>query len=163
MKSASWIIVLVVLAIVIVIGVKQMNKKTGSPVNSTSQPVAAAIPKANDSSHSSNVLIDGKLDACLDSGKPTMAEISLGTCDICRQMVPIINAVADEWAGRVNVVNVNQVYLPKLKHLTAVQSIPTQIFYDSRGEEVKRHMGKLTKTEIELEFQKLVAKPGAKK
>jgi len=58
-----------------------------------------------------------------------------------------------EFAGKVDVRIVNVYSEPALAKEHRIQIIPTQVFMDTLGKEVFRHIGVLTRDSILLKFQ----------
>ncbi len=91
----------------------------------------AELPSAND------VVIR----AALSSGKPTVADFGARTCIPCKKMAPLLEALDLELKGKANVLFTDVWATPDLAKQYRVQMIPTQIFFNAQGKEVKRHMG----------------------
>jgi thioredoxin 1 len=82
------------------------------------------------------------------SGKPTVIDLGARTCIPCKKMAPILESLSGEYRGRANVLFID-VWEDKVSAQNfRVQMIPTQIFFNTQGKEVKRHMGFLDKTDI---------------
>ena len=63
-------------------------------------------------------------------------------------MKPILEELAAEYEGKLNVVIVEVDDHMDLARQYQIMAIPTQIFFDSSGKEVTRHMGLWPKEEI---------------
>ncbi|WP_136526746.1 thioredoxin family protein [Geomonas ferrireducens] len=91
---------------------------------------------------------DAAVASALRSGKPTVIDLGARTCIPCRKMAPILENLAAEYRGKASVlfidVNENQAAAEKFR----VQMIPTQVFFDKNGKEIKRHIGSMEKTEM---------------
>ncbi len=88
------------------------------------------------------------LPQALTNGKPTIAEFGRGTCIPCKQMKPILEEMATEFEGRLNVVIVSIDDYQALTSRYRITAIPTQICFDSQGKEVGRHIGLWPKEQI---------------
>ena len=101
----------------------------------------AASPSAAD-------LISGDPQNVPIPGMVTMVDVGAHSCIPCKMMTPIIEELSREYEGRAAIafidVWVNRDEIPKY----AIQSIPTQIFYDAEGTERYRHVGFLSKEAI---------------
>ncbi|MBI5485387.1 MAG: thioredoxin family protein [Deltaproteobacteria bacterium] len=86
--------------------------------------------------------------AALASGRPTVADFGARTCIPCKKMAPILEELSRELKGRANVTFTDVWATPGLAQDYRVQMIPTQIFFDAGGKEVKRHMGFMDKAAI---------------
>jgi thioredoxin 1 len=96
---------------------------------------------------------DADAKKALASGKPTVIDLGARHCIPCKKMAPILESLAGEYRGRVNVmfIDVNEDQAAALKF--RIQMIPTQIFFNAQGKEVKRHIGFMEKTEILKELK----------
>jgi len=95
------------------------------------------------------------LEQALSSGKPTLAEFGRGICIPCKAMKPILEELAAEYEGKLNVVIVEiDDHMDQTKQY-GIMAIPTQIFFDSSGNEQIRHMGFLPKEEIITQLRKI--------
>jgi thioredoxin 1 len=91
--------------------------------------------------------------AALASGKPTVADFGARTCIPCKKMAPILAELDREYKGKANILFTD---VHEGKNLAAnyrIQMIPTQIFFDAKGKEVKRHIGFMDKADILKELQ----------
>ena len=95
------------------------------------------------------------LGQALSSGKPTLAEFGRGICIPCKMMKPILEALAVEYKDKLNVVIVEIDEHRDLTKQHGIMAIPTQIFFDSSGQEVTRHMGFWAKEEIIAQLKKM--------
>jgi thioredoxin 1 len=77
----------------------------------------------------------------LGSGHPTVIDVGARTCIPCRKMAPILEALAATYRGKASVLFVDLHTDEATANTLRVQMIPTQIFFDAQGREVKRHIG----------------------
>jgi thioredoxin 1 len=103
----------------------------------------AELPSANDAA----------IRAALNSGKPSVIDLGARTCIPCKKMAPILESLAAEYRGKASVLFVDVYKDMAAADKFRVQMIPTQIFFDPRGKEVKRHMGFMDKAEILKELK----------
>jgi thioredoxin 1 len=96
---------------------------------------------------------------------PRIVDVGADKCIPCVMMAPILEELKKEYAGVLEVEFVDVWKNPVGAKQYGVRGIPTQIFYDANGKELKRHMGFISKQGILDEFQKLgiPLKPAAKK
>ncbi|MFC1864913.1 thioredoxin family protein [Chloroflexota bacterium] len=105
---------------------------------------------------SSNLDINSiPLEQALSSGKPTLAEFGRGICVPCKAMKPILEELAVEYIDKLNVVIVEVDEHRDLTYQYGIIAIPTQIFFDSGGKEIARHMGFWPKEEIIAQLKKM--------
>ena len=95
------------------------------------------------------------LERALSNGKPTLAEFGRGVCVPCKAMKPILEELSVEYKGRLNVVIVEIDDHLNLTRQYGIMAIPTQIFFDSSGKEITRHIGFWSKEEIIAQSKKL--------
>ncbi|MFC1893279.1 thioredoxin family protein [Chloroflexota bacterium] len=116
--------------------------KTSSPQPTkqpTSPPDLASIP----------------LEQALSSGLPTLAEFGRGICVPCKAMKPILEELATEYEGKLNVVIVEiDDHMDQTREY-GIMAIPTQIFFDGSGQEITRHVGFYAKDEIIAQLKKM--------
>ena len=105
--------------------------------------MAAELPSSNDAA----------IRVALSSGKPTVADFGARTCIPCKKMAPILEELNREMKGRANVLFTDVWKDNKLGGQYRVQMIPTQIFFDGTGKEVKRHIGFINKADIMKELK----------
>lgn len=91
--------------------------------------------------------------AALASGRPTVADFGARTCIPCKKMAPILAELDREYKGKANVLFTDVHEAKKLASAYRVQMIPTQIFFDASGKEVKRHIGFMDKAAILKELR----------
>lgn len=84
---------------------------------------------------------------------PRLVDLGASKCIPCKMMKPILEDLSDKYKGKLKVE-----FIDVWKDNTAIQkykiqSIPTQIFYDTKGKEFDRHAGYLPEKEILLKFK----------
>lgn len=96
---------------------------------------------------------EGTIRMALASGKPTVVDLGARTCIPCKKMAPILERLSREYQGEAHVLFVDVHESQDLAKKFRVQMIPTQIFFDARGTEIKRHMGFMDKPDIVKELK----------
>ncbi len=89
----------------------------------------------------------------LSSGKPTVIDLGARTCIPCKKMAPILESLAGEYRNRANVLFIDVHEDRAAADTFKVRMIPTQIFFNNKGKEVKRHIGFLDRAGITKELQ----------
>lgn len=89
----------------------------------------------------------------LSSGKPTVIDLGARTCIPCKQMAPILESLSKEYRGKASILFIDVREDQAAAEKFRVQMIPTQIFFDAKGREVKRHMGFMDKAGILKELK----------
>lgn len=91
--------------------------------------------------------------AALASGRPTLVDFGSNSCASCKKMAPFLSELDREYRNRANVLFVDVKTDEKTASAYRVQMIPTQLFFDAQGKEVKRHIGFLPKQELLRELK----------
>ena len=90
----------------------------------------------------------------LTSGKPTLAEFGWKEdCVPCKMMEPLLEELALEYEGKVNVVILRVYEQLELARQYGIIAMPTQIFFDNNGKEIARHMGFWPKEKISAQLK----------
>jgi thioredoxin 1 len=89
----------------------------------------------------------------LSSGKPTVIDLGARTCIPCKKMAPILETLSGEYRGKANVLFIDVHEDQAAARKFRVQMIPTQIFLNAQGKEVKRHIGFMDKSDILKELK----------
>jgi thioredoxin 1 len=86
---------------------------------------------------------------------PKLLDFGRGKCIPCKAMAPILKELSEEYKDRViiKVIEIDQE--PRLTAANRIRLIPTQIFFDSKNQEVFRHEGFMDKEQIKKVFQKM--------
>lgn len=89
------------------------------------------------------------------SALPKLLDFGAGTCIPCKAMAPILKELSEEYKGRIEI-RIIEVYQEKeLTRINGIRLIPTQIFFDSKNQEVFRHQGFMDKVQIKKVFDKM--------
>ena len=90
---------------------------------------------------------------------PRLVDLGRGTCIPCKMMAPILEELRVEYEGRavVEVIDLREDSQAGADY--AIRVIPTQIFFDSDGNEVWRHEGFLPKDQIIAKFAEMGVPP----
>lgn len=86
----------------------------------------------------------------LQAGKPTVAEFGSNRCNSCKQMKIVLARLIEDHGDRVGVVEVD-LFSPEGRGLVSrygIQMMPTQIFFDAKGQEIGRHLGPISIDDI---------------
>ncbi len=89
----------------------------------------------------------------LSSGKPTVIDLGARTCIPCKKMAPILESLSGEYRGKASILFIDVHEDQAAARKFRVQMIPTQIFFDVKGKEVKRHIGFMDKPDILKELK----------
>jgi thioredoxin 1 len=88
-----------------------------------------------------------------NNSKPAVTFIELGSvnCIPCKAMQPVMKSVEKKYGGQIKIVfydvwkNDQKQYASQYK----IKLIPTQVFLDDKGKEIKRHEGFFAEAEID--------------
>jgi len=84
----------------------------------------------------------------LASAKPVVIDLGARACIPCKKMAPILESLSVELRGRGSVLFIDVREDRDAAERFRIQMIPTQIFFNSQGKEVKRHIGFMDKAAI---------------
>jgi thioredoxin 1 len=70
-------------------------------------------------------------------------------------MAPILRELKKKYAGRFNVEFIDITLVPDAARQYGIIVIPTQIFYDAAGKELRRHEGFMSKEDILAQWKEL--------
>ena len=96
---------------------------------------------------------DAVVRQALASGKPAVIDLGARHCIPCKKMAPILESMSNEYRGKANVLFIDVHEDEAAAKRFRVQMIPTQIFFDAKGREVKRHIGFMDKPDILKELK----------
>jgi thioredoxin 1 len=128
MSTASRLVIVgaLVLAVAVTVALRRDN---ASPSSGAPASVAVAVPR----------LVDVGADRCIP----------------CKAMVPVLEDLRREYAGRLRVDFIDAWKHPEQAEPFNVYGIPVQIFLDPSGRELYRHIGFFSKDEILATWRRL--------
>ncbi len=74
-------------------------------------------------------------------------------CPPCKKQAPIIEELAKEYAGRIEIISIDTDKNPELARKFNIQAIPTLVFLDAEGKELSRNVGLMSREEILARFR----------
>lgn len=89
----------------------------------------------------------------LASSRPTVIDLGARSCIPCKKMAPILESLSKEYQGKANVLFIDVHADQEAARKMRVQMIPTQIFFNAQGREVRRHTGYMERSEILKELK----------
>ncbi len=92
-------------------------------------------------------------------GMVTMIDLGAKKCIPCKMMAPILQKMEKQYDGRAAIVFIDVWEHREQARRFGIRAIPTQIFYDSDGKEVSRHVGFMSEADIVKTLSKLGVKP----
>jgi len=136
----------VLIALAPVVACSKSNTTTDQPPRPTPEQSTASPPN----------LVSISLAWALASGQPTLAEFSWREdCVPCKMMEPLLEELALEYEGKVNVVILVVYEHLELARQYGIITMPTQIFFDNNGKEIARHMGFWPKEKIVAQLKEM--------
>jgi thioredoxin 1 len=141
--NAAWkaiVAVALIASVVAILALKQGGKNDGghAAADAPALPATAAA-------------MDGvKADSATEPKKalPRLVDLGSVTCIPCKMMMPVLEELKKEYAGRLSVEFYDVRENPDAATKYGVKLIPTQIFYDAAGKELFRHEGFFAKEDI---------------
>ena len=99
---------------------------------------------------------DSNFDAVVTaSDQPVVVDFWATWCGPCRMISPIVDQMAEKYAGRVNVVKCNVDESSEVPVKFGIRNIPTLLFFKN-GELVDRLVGAVPQAELEKKIEALL-------
>lgn len=86
--------------------------------------------------------------AALRLGRPAVVEFGGIACAGCREMKPVLEALAREHGERITVLDIDVLKAREYIARYRIRLLPTQVFYDAQGREIGRNMGPISANAI---------------
>jgi thioredoxin 1 len=87
------------------------------------------------------------------TGLPKMVDLGTTSCTPCKMMIPVMEELTKEYAGKLIIEFINTAENPDKSSEYGISVIPTQIFYDKNGNELTRHTGFIPKEDVIKTFK----------
>lgn len=102
-------------------------------------------------------ITDAEFDAAVTQAtQPVVVDCYATWCGPCKMLAPIVDGLADEYAGKIKFYKVNVDESPKVSQEYHVQAIPTLLFFKN-GKLTDTSVGLLSKTELTEKLDALVS------
>lgn len=88
-------------------------------------------------------------------GMVTMLDLGADKCVPCKMMAPIIAKIEKTYDGKAAIVFIDVWKHKEQAGRFGIRAIPTQIFYDEKGDEVYRHVGFMGEQDIVNQLNKM--------
>jgi thioredoxin 1 len=90
--------------------------------------------------------------AVIKSDKPVLVDFWAVWCGPCRQVTPIVEALAQKWSGKVTVAKLNVDDVPSVAERYGIMSIPTLMLFKD-GQVAERVVGVSPQAALEKKFE----------
>jgi thioredoxin 1 len=141
--KATWKIVLIAALTLAIVAVVALKERQRTSLDNR----AAEVPAAQ--GDEPNATVERK------AALPRLVELGADKCVPCKMMAPILEELRSEYAGRLQVDFYDVWKNPGIAQQYGVEAIPTQIFYDTSGQELFRHLGYIAKADILAKWHEL--------
>jgi len=91
-------------------------------------------------------------------GTVTLLDLGASSCKPCKMMAPILEELEKTYKGRAAVVFIDVWQNNTMAKKFNISIIPTQIFFNSQGKEVYRHVGFMDKQSIVDRLENMLEK-----
>jgi thioredoxin 1 len=96
----------------------------------------------------------------LQSPRPVIVEYWADWCGPCRQVAPVLDSIAADYAGKVGLVKINVDENPVVARRYGILAVPTVSVF-ARGEVAQRVIGAKSKAAFLREFEEFLGQPAA--
>ena len=88
-------------------------------------------------------------------GMVTMVDLGAPFCPPCKAMAPFLEKLEKDYKGKAAILVLDVGKTPELSERFGITEIPTQIFYNTKGKEVLRHIGFMSEEAIRAQLKKM--------
>ena len=88
-------------------------------------------------------------------GMVTMVDLGAASCIPCKMMAPILEKLEKRYRGKAVVVFIDLRYDREAAQKFGIRAIPTQIFFDNKSVEIKRHIGFMSEEAIVAQLKSM--------
>jgi thioredoxin 1 len=136
MKKNIIIVGLLIIAVGVVIGIK--NRKAESPSDTGCASRICSMPVSRQAK-TQEESPDGT--PAITHALPKLLDLGADKCIPCKMMTPILDEMKETFDGQLDVEFIDVWKNQAMAKKYGIQSIPTQIFFDTKGNELFRHQG----------------------
>lgn len=134
---------------------KTSSAKSSAVSKSTQKSTKSTTTKKANASKTSDAKSKDASKSTKPSAKrlPKLLDLGADMCVPCRMMAPILEELSKEYKGKLVVEFIDVWKNPEAARKYGIRVIPTQIFFDEKGEEFFRHEGYYSKDDILRKFR----------
>ena len=88
-------------------------------------------------------------------GMVTMIDLGRKTCTQCKMMAPLLEKLEKEYRDNGTIVFINLLEDPEQQYVYRLKALPTQIFFNTEGKAVYRHVGFMSEKDIVAQLKKM--------
>jgi thioredoxin 1 len=110
-----------------------------------------------EASTGAGAMTPAELDELIARGAPMLVDFHTEWCAPCRKMAPVVDALAEAWRGKVEVLRVDIDRSEALAARERIQGVPVFVLYNG-GEERWRHSGETSRQALDEQL-KLASAP----
>ena len=101
-------------------------------------------------------ITDASYEAIMAEGLPVIIDFWATWCGPCQMVGPMINELADEYAGKIIVGKIDVDANSEIPAKYGVRNIPAILFFNKSGEVVKKLVGVQSKATLKAEAENLL-------
>ncbi|KAJ6730580.1 THIOREDOXIN M-TYPE PROTEIN [Salix viminalis] len=113
------------------------------------------VCKAREAVNTVQVATDASWDTIIGGETPVLVEFWAPWCGPCKMIAPVIEELAQEYAGKIACYKVNTDDCPNIATKYGIRSIPTVLFF-KKGEKKESVIGAVPKTTLSSSIEKYV-------
>lgn len=147
MKKKIIPILLLILAIVAVVELKNRKAAEGCATGQCAPPIPASMLHPD--------MVQAEALAATNAPLPRLLDLGAGKCVPCKAMAPILDEMKETFAGQLDVVFIDVWENEGVGEEYDIRIIPTQIFFDDEGSELFRHEGFFSRTDMLAKWKEL--------
>lgn len=104
----------------------------------------------------SKIITSDNYESIKAEGLPVVIDFSATWCGPCQKIAPIIDLLAEEYAGRVNICKCDVDDNDELTAKFGIRNVPTIIFFDKNGNPVDKVVGAAPKKDFAAKIDALL-------
>jgi len=144
--------IVIVVALIAIVGIVMALKQSTTSQRAQQTPSTNSV--AGKQEQNKNVE-EAKTSSKQTLALPKLIDLGAGKCIPCKMMIPILDELEKEYAGRLKVEFIDVWENPDMAKKYKIRVIPTQIFFDASGKELFRHEGFFPKKDILSKWKEL--------